>query len=167
MQAVFQKAGDVVEADAAQAHGGFGFAAGGGDDDDGVIAIEHGADPGGVLAAQADVDAADEVGAGEFCRVAGVENLRVFLLQIQNLFEGERDHLVGEGVVERGPILAVQHGVVIEVCGRIRLVGGDDGDERVAGHGLEGVIIFALLAERGDRFFAEGFAAQGPGPWAG
>src|SRR5579871_3895072 len=52
VQSIFKKTGDVIEADSAEAQLGFALAAGGGDDDDRVTAIEDGADPGGVLAAE-------------------------------------------------------------------------------------------------------------------
>ena len=64
-EAALEIAGDVVEADAPEARGGFGLPAGIGDDDDGMLALEDGAGPGGVLPAQADVDAAGEMGGGE------------------------------------------------------------------------------------------------------
>ena len=77
----FKISGDVIEADAAEADGGFVLPAGGGDDDDGMLAIEHGAGPRGVLAAEADVDAARQMRGGEFGRIARVENLRADCLQ--------------------------------------------------------------------------------------
>jgi len=40
----------MIETDAAKANGGFIFATGSGDDDDGISAIQDGAGPGGVLA---------------------------------------------------------------------------------------------------------------------
>src|SRR5580704_6635492 len=74
-EAVAEVADDVIEADAAKADGGFFFAAGSGDDDDGILAVEDGACPGGILAAESDVDAAFEMGGGEFGGVARVEDL--------------------------------------------------------------------------------------------
>src|SRR5689334_11976828 len=49
LQAVREIANDVIEADAAEADGGFAFTAWAGDDDDGAVVMKHGAGPGGVL----------------------------------------------------------------------------------------------------------------------
>ena len=156
-----------VEADAAWADGGPGFAARRRDDDDGVFAIEDRAGPGGVLAAEADVDAASEMSGGEFGGVARVENLRAGGLQSQNGIERERVQALFEGLIERGALFAVEDGVVGEVVGGFGLVGGDDLDEGVFGHGLERVVDATLFTDGGDGFFAEGFAAEGAGAVSG
>ena len=103
-------------------------------------------------------------GRGEFGGIARVENLRAGGLQTR-----ERSSRVSgsasrcEGFVERGAFFAVQHGVVSEVGGRFGLIGGDDVDEGLLGHGLERVIDAALLADGGDGFLADGFAAERAG----
>ena len=76
-------------------------------------------------------------------------------------------HLARERLIERGAFLAVEHGVVSEVGGSFGLVGGDDLDEGFLAHGLERVVGAALLAERGDGFLAERFAAEGAGAVGG
>jgi len=167
VEAVLEISGDVIEADAPEAHGGLVLAAGCGDDDDGVLAIEEGADPGCVLTAEADVDASGEMSGGEFGGVAGIEDLGALRLELEEGVEGERIHFAGEGLIERGALLAVEDGVVVEVVGGVGLVGGDDVDELLLGHGLEGVVGAALLAEGGDGFLAEGFAAERAGAVGG
>ena len=72
-----------------------------------------------------------------------------------------------EGLIERGSLFAIQDGVVGEVVGGFGLVGGDDLDEGVLGHGLERVVDAALLADGGDGFFADGFAAERAGAVGG
>ena len=66
-------------------------------------------------------------------------------------------------MIECGAFFAVQDGVVGEVGGRFGLIGGDDLDEGVFGHGLERVVGAALLADGGDGFLADGFAAERAG----
>ena len=51
----------MVEPDTAKTNGGFIFAAGRGNDDDGMRAIEQSAGPGGVLAGKAYINAAREM----------------------------------------------------------------------------------------------------------
>ena len=106
-QAVLQVADDVVEADATEANGGFFFAAGRRDDDDGIFSIENRSGPSGVLAAEADVDAAFEMSGGELGGIARVENLRVGGLQTQNCVERQRIQALFEGLIERGPLFAI------------------------------------------------------------
>ena len=53
-------------------------------------AVEHGARPGGVLAAEADVDAAGEMGGGEFDGVADVEDLGSLVAEFEDLIECRR-----------------------------------------------------------------------------
>ena len=70
----------MIETDTTEANGGFVFAAGVGDDDDGMRAVENGSGPRGVLAAEANVNAAFQMSSGEFVRVASVEDLRAVFL---------------------------------------------------------------------------------------
>ena len=79
---------------------------------------------------------------------------------VEHVVERERIHFAREGLVERGPLFAVQHGVVVEVGRGFGLIGGHDLDEGVLAHGLQRVIQTALFAEGGDCFFAERFAAE-------
>ncbi len=167
VQAVVEISGDVIETDPPEANGGLVFPAGGCDDDDGVFAIEEGADPGCVLAAEADVDAAEEMGGCEFCGVAGIEDLGALCLEFEECVEGKGVHFTGERLVEGGALLAVEDGIVVEVVGGVGLVGGDDVDELFLGHGLEGVVGSALFAEGGAGFFAERFAAKRAGAVGG
>ncbi len=132
VEAILEVAGDVIETNPAQANRGLFFLVGGGDDDDGC-AIEHGARPGGELADEADVDAAGEMAGGEFGGVSGIEDLRAAGLQLQDLVKGQRIHFVRQGLVQRRMLVAVEHGIVIEVGRSIRLVGGDDLDEGFSG----------------------------------
>jgi hypothetical protein len=122
--------------------------------------IEHGAGPGGVLPCEADVDAAGEVGGGELVGIAGVKDLGALRLHGEDGFERERLHLPGERLIERGALLAVEHGVIGEIGRSFRLIGGDHADEGVLGHGLQSVVPAALLAHGGYGFLADGLAAE-------
>ena len=157
----------MVEADAAETNGGFVFASGVGDDDDRMDAIENGSGPGGVLAAEADVDAAGEVSGTKFLGIASVENLRAFGLQGEHGVQRERFQFALQRFVECGAFFAVQDGIVDEIGRGFGLVGGDEVDEGLLGHWLEGVIHAALLADGGDRFLADGLAAEGAGAVSG
>src|SRR4029079_7509271 len=110
---------DVIEADAAEAHGRFGLVSRVGDDRDWPVATEYRARPRGVLADEADVDAPGQMRRGEVAGVARIENLAAALLQRQDLFELERIQLAGERCFERRPLAAVQPPVVGQVRGRI------------------------------------------------
>ena len=116
----------MIEADAAEPDGGFVLAAGVGDDDDGMLAIEHGAGPGGVLAAEADVDAARQMRRGEFVGSRVSRICAPSTCKRQHRVERQRIHLARQRLVQRGPLLAVQHGVVVEIGRRFGLIGGDD-----------------------------------------
>ena len=76
VQSVLQISGHVIEADAPEAHGRFVLATGVRDDHDGMLAVEHGSGPGGILPAQADVDAARQMRRGKFAGIARIEDLR-------------------------------------------------------------------------------------------
>ena len=106
----------------------------------GCSRLEHGAGPRRVLAAEADVDAAGQVRRGELRRIARVEHLRADRLQRQHLIERHRVQLARQRLVERRPLLAVQHGVVGEVRRRVGLIGGDQLDERLLAHRLQRVV---------------------------
>ena len=98
--ASLQVAFDVIETDAAQAQGGFLLASGLGDDHDGLGAVEHRARPGGVLAAESDVDAAGEVTLGVLGGVADVEDLSARVSHAQDFVEIDR---TGEPVRDSCP----------------------------------------------------------------
>ena len=91
--------------------------------------------------------------------LAGVEHLRPDLLKIENVLERHRAQAL-ERLIERHVFLAVEHGVVREVRGGFRLIGGHDLDERFLAHRLERVVRAALLPQRGYGFLAERFPAQ-------
>lgn len=152
--------GDVIETNATETDGGFGLARGIGDNHDGFIVSEDGAGPGGVLAVQADVDAAGKMRGGELFRVARVEDLRAGVLQIENAIEFERLQTAIESFVERGTFFAIEYGVVDKIRRRIGLVGGDEFDESLARHRLECVVKTALFADGRNGFLADGFAAE-------
>jgi len=79
-QTIFEKARDIIETDAAETDGGFIFACGVGNDDDGLGLIEDGAGPGGVLAVETDVDATGKMGRSKLIGLAGIEDLRALSL---------------------------------------------------------------------------------------
>ena len=87
--------------------------------------------------------------------------MRAFGLQCEDGFEREWFHFALQGFVECGTLLAVQHGIVKEIGWGIGLVCGDQVDEGLLAHGLERVIQTALLADGGNRFAADRFAAEG------
>src|SRR5581483_3910300 len=95
----FQAPEDIVEADAAQTYGRFALAAGGRDDHDGAIAVEQRAGPRGVLAVQADVEAAREMTRGELRGIARVEDLGTVGLQLQHA--AQRQLVEAARLVER------------------------------------------------------------------
>ena len=145
----------------------FVFAAGIGDEDDGPRVIEQGAGPGCVLAAESDVEAAAKVRRGEVDGVATVEQLRAGLLELEHAVERERLLFASERLVERGPLLRVEHGVVGEVGGRVGLVGCDQRDELRPRHGLQRVVVDALFADGGERLLADRLAAERAGAVCG
>ena len=61
----------------------------------------------------------------------------------------------------------VEDGVVGEVGGRVRLVGGDDLDEPLAAHRLERIVVEPLDADRGDGVGAQVLPAERPGAMRG
>src|SRR6185437_107700 len=123
-------AAHVIEADAAEAECGFVLAAGFGDDDDGFFAVEQRSGPRGVLAAEADVEAAGEMALGELYRVADVEELDKIrdagFLQREDFVERERLQDFFEIAVECAALARVEDGVVGEVLRSVGLVGGDE-----------------------------------------
>lgn len=167
LQAVLQEAGHMIKTDAAEAYGGFIFAAGVGDDDDGMSAIDDGAGPGGVLAIKADVDAASEMSSAKFVGVAGVEDLRAFFMKREHFVEWKRGEFALESLVKSRAFLTVEDGIVDEVRRGFGLIGGDEVDEGLLGHGLESVVRAALFANGGDGFLADGLAAEGAGTMGG
>lgn len=161
--AVLQVAHDVIEADAAEAGGGFLFAAGLGDDDDRLRAIEDGAGPGGVLASEADVDAAGEVSFGVLGWVANIEDLDAGIAMGDYLIEFDGMERAVEHVFESGALAGIEDRVVGEIGRGVGLVSGDDGDELILRHGLERVVEKALLAQGGEGVGGELLAAEGAG----
>ena len=159
VQSILQISDDVIEADAPEAGGRFVLPARVRDDHDRMFAIQHRSGPCRVLAAEADVDAARQMRRRKFGGVARVENLRASLLQREHAVERQRVH-ARQRFVERGPLFAVQHGVVIEVGRRVRLIGRHHLDERFLAHRLQRVVRAALLAQRRYRFLAERFSAE-------
>src|SRR6185437_15620847 len=149
-ETVGEEAAHVIEADAAEAEGSFVLAAGLGDDDDGFLTVEQRAGPGGVLATEADVEAADEMALGELGAVADVEELRANLLEVENFIERERPKDLLEIAFERAALARIKDGVVGEVLRGVGLVGSDESDELIFRHGLERVVELALNAERRD-----------------
>ena len=163
VQPVLQVADDVIEADAAEANRRLVLAAGVGDDHDRTLAIEDRAGPGRVLAAEADVDAAGKMRGGE---LAGSRVSRICAagpLQRQHQLQRHRVQLARQRLVQRRPLLAVQHRVVGEVGGRVGLIRRHQIDERRLGHRLQRVVRAALLADRRHRLLADRLAAERPG----
>ena len=110
----------------------------------GLVAIEHRAGPGGVLAAESDVDAAGEMALGELGGVADVEDLRARISQVEDFVELDGLQNLFEIAVERGALAGVEDGVVGEVLRSVGLVGGDEADELLLRHGLQRVVEAAL-----------------------
>jgi hypothetical protein len=63
-------------------------------------------------------------------------------------------------LIERRPLAAVEHRVIREVRGRVRLVGGHQVDEGRLAHRLKRVVGDPLFADRRHCFPADGLAAQ-------
>ena len=61
-------------------------------------------------------------------------------LQREQLIQRHRVDFARQRLVQRRPLLAVQHGVVGEVGGRVGLIGGHQIDERRLGHRLQRVV---------------------------
>ena len=97
----------MVETDAAEAHRGFILTAGRGDDDDGMVMIQDRSGPGGVLAVEADIDAAGEMSGAKFIGLASVKNLRALGPECQESLEGQGSEFPFEGFIESGALLAV------------------------------------------------------------
>ena len=77
----------MIETDAAQAQGGFLFASRLGNNHDGLGAVEDRARPGGVLAAESDIDAAGEVTLGVLGGIADVEDLSARISHAEDFVE--------------------------------------------------------------------------------
>ena len=166
VESVLEIADHLIEADAAQSHGRFVFTSRVGDDDDRLLAGQHGAGPRRVLAAEADVDAAGQVGGRELGRVARIQHLRAHRLQRQDVIEGQRADSL-QRLVQRRPLLTVQDGVVGEVRRGVGLIGRDQFDERGLAHRLQRVVGAPLFADGRHRFLAQCLAAQRPGAVSG
>ena len=67
-------------------------------------------------------------------------------LQCKQVVERHRIH-AGQRLVERGPLFAVQHGVIGEVGRGFGLIGGHHLDECFLAHGLQRVIQTALFSQ--------------------
>ena len=157
----------MIEADAAQAQRGFLFASGLGDDHDGLGAVEHGARPGGVLAAESDIDAAGQVALGVFGGIANVQNLRACVSHAQDFVEFDGMQHLFEIVVERRALAGVENGVVREVRRGVGLIGRDQVDEFLFRHGLKRVVETPLLAQRETVSEESFFPHSEPAPCAG
>ena len=150
----------MVEPNPAEPHRRLALPSPAGDDHDGPFAVEEGPRPAGVLAAQADVDAAEEVRSGEIRRVPRIEQLRAGVPEPAQLLDGEGVEPLLERALERGTLPCVEDGVVGKVCRRVRLIGGDDRDERVPAHRLERVVVPTLDPHRRDGLLADAPPAE-------
>ena len=67
-------------------------------------------------------------------------------LQFKHAFERQRIHpFARQRLVQRGPFLAVQHGVIDEVGRSFRLIGRHHLNECFFAHGLQGVVQSAAV----------------------
>ena len=153
----------MIEADAAEAEGCFALATGVGDDHDRPVATQHASRPGRVLAASPTLMLPARCAAANSAGSRVSSNWAPTCLQGQHVVERQRVHFASQRLVERGPLLAVQNGIVGEVGRRVRLVGGDQVDESLFGHRLERVVRSPLLADCRDRFLAQRLAAERSG----
>ena len=103
------------------------------------------------------------MGSGVVGRLAHVQHLRAVLPQPQGRVQIERPHRPFERLVERLSRLPVEHGVVGEVGGRIRLIGRHDGDELILAHRLQRIVVASLDLDGRDRLLADLLPAHGPG----
>ncbi len=149
----------MIESNASEAHCRFGFRARIRDDHDRPIACEHRPSPGRILPDQPDVDAPFEMRCSKLGRVARVEHLDALFLLSEKLVDRERSELARQSLIERWTLAAVEHGVVREVRRRVRLVCGDEFEERLPCHRLQRVVRSPLFADSRDRFLADRFAA--------
>ncbi len=108
------------------------------------------AGPGGVLTAEAYVDAASQMALGKFCRVPHVEQLRTRVSQAEHFVEWHGVQNPLQVGVEGYPLAGVQYGVVGEVLRSVGLVGRYQADEFFLRHRLQGVVQAALISQRGD-----------------
>jgi hypothetical protein len=137
---------DLIEADAPQSHGRFAFAPRVGDDHDRFLAAQYGAGPRRILSAEADVDASGQVSGRELGGIACIQYLGADRLKSEELIESHRVD-VPQRLVERRPLLAVQHGIVSEIRRGVRLIGRDQIDERRFAHRLQRIVGAPLLAD--------------------
>src|SRR5439155_26691158 len=100
--------GDVLEPDSPESYRGLLLPPGLGDDDDRPRALEDRPGPGRVAPAEANVDAAGQVGAGEVGRVARVQELGVAGGEREHLVQGERLQLLFERLAEPRPLPRVE-----------------------------------------------------------
>jgi hypothetical protein len=158
---------DVIETDASKPNCGFVFATGLGDEDNGFGAIKNGARPGGVLAAESDVDAASEMSFRVLRGIAHVENLGAAIAESENLVEFDGLENFFKLLVEGGAFAGVEDRVVGEIWWRVGLIGGDKANEFVFRHRFQGVIELALLAQSRDRVGRQLLAAERAGAMRG
>jgi hypothetical protein len=76
--------------------------------------------------------------------IARIENLRAAGLQCKHVVERHRVH-ARQRLIQRGPLFAVQHGVIVEVGRSFRLIGRHHLDEGFLAHGLQRVVRAALF----------------------
>jgi hypothetical protein len=115
------------------------------------------------LAAQADVDAAGEMLAGEFRGFANVKKLGACIGHVQHLVELKRLEHLFKVLLQRCALTRVEDCVIGEVGRSVRLVRRDKLDEFLFAHRLQRVIGAPLNTQGRNRVRRKIFAAQGPG----
>ena len=95
----------------------------------GLAAVQDGARPGGILAAQSDVDAAGEVPLGIFGGVADVENLSARISHSQDFGQIDGMENLFEILLQRRALASIEDGIVGEVRRSVGLVGRDQTNE--------------------------------------
>ena len=128
--------GDIVEANAAEAHHCFCFAAGFGNDHNRPFVAEKRTAPSGVFPLESNVDGTGEVGTLEIYCLAHVENLSPLILQEHHFVHGEAFQRRLQRSLQIGAFLAIFDGVVNEVVWCFRLIGVDQLLEVGQAHGL-------------------------------
>ena len=125
-----------------------------------MLAIENSSRPRCVLTGKANVDAAGQVRRRKVGGIACVQNLRAGRLKLKQDVEAHWIHFERKRLIERWPLFAVQHRIVIEVGRSVRLIGGHHLDECFFAHGLKRVVRSPLLSQSGYRFFANRLATK-------
>src|SRR5438876_6185776 len=125
--------------------------------------MEYRTGPTGILPSESDVDAAGDVTLGILGGFTNVEDLSARVSHPKDLVKIDGMESLFKTFVQRGVLASIEDGIVGEITRSVGLVGCDETNELLLGHGLQGVIQTPLISKGRDRIGGKLLPTEGAG----